>query len=313
MTPRHLLITGVGGLVGSALADAALAAGWSVHGIDDDSRGRWFGSNGSVASRLDALEAKGVQVRRADFRFSIDLVQGMDAIVHCAAQPSDDMSRRIPLADFVTNAYGTLVLLEAMRVHAKHAVFVLLSTNKVYGDHVNLAEYATVGSRFEPVRTYNMPGFDPDDGINEDFSIDRSLHTPFGVSKLCADLLTQEWKRTYGLNTVVLRLGCVTGPTGAAVELHGFLGYLVQCAVHGRPYTVYGHRGHQVRDNLAASDLVRAILYVLDDPPQGPLYNMGGGRANSISINEAIIALKKEHGLQFHISEGSERLGDHKW
>lgn len=308
---KRVFITGVGGLIGSAVAEAAQARGYSVYGAESDARGRWFGVAGSVNWRVLELEAKGIEVIRKDFRLPgvLSALKGADVIVHCASQPSHDLSREQPLEDCSLNFMGTVELLEATRRFCPDAVFVFLSTNKVYGDRVNRLQYRRVADRYELDEAGN--GVTPWFGVSEEMSIDSSLHTPFGVSKAAADLMVQEYRRCYGLKTVSLRCGCLTGPTGSAVELHGFLGYLVKCATSGIPYTIYGYDGLQVRDNLAADDLARAILAYAEDP-KGPVYNMGGGRANSISILEAVKYLRKK-GYAMQVKHGPERMGDHRW
>jgi CDP-paratose 2-epimerase len=306
---KSIYITGIGGLVGSAVAERALGLGYRVSGSESDARGRWF-AGGSVGWRVTELEAKGVEVFRRDFRVRPEeAVKGADVIVHCASQPSHDLSKEQPVEDSALNFMGTVELLDAARLYAPGAVFVFLSTNKVYGDRVNKFRYRQVGDRLELDEAGT--GLTPWFGVSEEMSLDASLHTPFGASKAAADLMVQEYRRCYGLQTVSLRCGCLTGPTGSAVELHGFLGYLVKCAMRGNPYTIYGYGGYQVRDNLCASDLAQAILTYAENP-KGAVYNMGGGRANSISVLEALKYLKKL-GHSMPTLHGPQRLGDHKW
>jgi CDP-paratose 2-epimerase len=206
---------------------------------------------------------------------------------------------------------GTVDLLEAYRTLAPKAVFAFLSTNKVYGDRVNRENFREEGERLVPTGGAQQ-GFDPRMGISEDYAIDGSLHTPFGVSKTAADLMVQEYRRCFGLKAVTFRCGCLTGKAGSAIELQGFLGYLVKCAVEGREYRIYGHGGYQVRDNIAAEDVASAILAYADNPKDG-VYNLGGGPDNSISVLEAIRILKTDYNLQFPVTVGPERVGDHKW
>ncbi len=306
----RVYITGVGGLIGSSVAELALSRGYEVVGTESDARGRWFGEAGSVAWRAAELEAKGIEIHRADFRSRIALVDKADIIVHCASQPSHDLSKEQPVDDYELNVMGTLVLLERMRLHNPTASFVFLSTNKVYGDKVNQLTYQKVGNRWEP-DTFSGPGWRFLEGISETFPVDGSLHTPFGASKLAADILVQEYGRTYGLKTTCLRCGCLTGPSGSPVELHGFLGYLVKCAVNGVPYTIYGYDGLQVRDNLASQDVASAVL-LCGETYKDLVYNLGGGRANSISILEVLQYLEIR-GYRMPISFGPERLGDHRF
>ena len=302
----RLYITGVGGLVGSAVAELAMARGMSVTGVDADYRGQWFGKDGSVSWRLEELQKMGATIIRDDFRRQIHELKGHDAIIHCASQPSHDFSRTNVVEDSAVNYMGTVELLEGYRTTIPNASFVFLSTNKVYGDRINTWNYTVEGLRYV---------LDEDnchaDGVTEDLSIDQSMHTPFGVSKLAADLMVQEYGACFGLKTVTLRCGCLTGKSGSPVELQGFLGYLVRCAVEGKPYTIYGHGGYQVRDNLAAEDLAEAILLCVKDHKER-VYNMGGGPSNSLSVLEAIDYLKNK-GLDFEVKNGPPRLADHKW
>src|SRR5688572_2094956 len=300
----RVVVTGIGGLIGSTVAEAARAAGHTVWGIDSDERGRLFGAAGSVAWRIAELEAKGIDVTRDDFRSVLHLVAGADLVVHCASQPSHDYSRSHVLYDSDLNYMGTVELLEAVREHAPKAVFVFMSTNKVYGDRVNNWTYEVVGERYVPL--------DGPNATTEYLTIDASLHTPFGVSKTAADLMVQEYRRSFGMTTVSFRCGCLTGRGGSAVELQGFLGYLVKCAVEGKPYTVYGHGGYQVRDNIDASDVARAVLLYAANPKQA-VYNIGGGPANAVSVNEVVAYLRQRHGCEFATLDGPARVGDHKW
>ena len=303
----RIFVTGIGGLIGSTLAEIAHGVGHSVYGIDSDQRGRWFGHAGSVTWRIDQLVRMGIRVVRADFRERLRLVDGADLVVHCASQPSHDFSRTHVLEDSAINYTGTVALLEAVRTHAPRAVFAFLSTNKVYGAAVNDWAYRIVGERLvpEPVGRHPL-------GVDESMRVDASTHTPFGVSKLAADLMVQEYRRTFGLTTVSFRCGCLTGPGGTAVEMQGFLGYLVHCAVTGKPYTIYGLDGYQVRDNIDAGDVARAVL-AYAAAPKADVYNLGGGPANAISIREAIAYLRDRHGCSFEATTGPVRWADHKW
>jgi CDP-paratose 2-epimerase len=302
-----IYITGIGGLIGSTVAEEATKRGHKVWGTDCDNRGRWYGHKGSVQWRLSQLSALGVRIHTEDYRQRLGLVGDADLIVHCAGQASHDWSRTHPVKDFQHNAMGTVELLEAIRNLSPQAVVVFLSTNKVYGDRVNAFSYVRGGERLVPALT------SLEQGIAETFPVDHTLHTPFGVSKLAADLMFQEFRRCYGMKTVTFRCGCLTGPGGTAVELQGFLGYLVKCAVSGEEYVVYGHEGYQVRDNIDATDVADAILRYAADPKQA-VYNMGGGPANSISVREAVDYLMNHHGLNFQVLyNGPARVGDHKF
>lgn len=230
-----------------------------------------------------------------------------DLIVHSAAQPSHDLAASRPFEDFEVNANGTLNLLEALRTEAPEAVFVLLSTNKVYGDRPNQLELVELPTRWD----YADPALAH--GIDETMSIDQSLHSLFGVSKAAADLLAQEYGRYFGLRTVALRCGCITGPCHSGVVLHGFLSYLVRCNLEGRNYQVFGYLGKQVRDNIHADDLATCVELLFDRPaPPGSVFNLGGGRQNSISILEAFERVSALTGRPMDFTYvDAARKGDH--
>jgi CDP-paratose 2-epimerase len=202
-------------------------------------------------------------------------------IVHAAAQPSHDLAATRPFDDFDINAGGTLNLLEATRRHAPEAVFVCMSTNKVYGDRPNTIGLKELSTRWD----YDDPLFA--EGIPEDFPIDQSKHSLFGASKVAADVMVQEYGRYFGMKTCCLRGGCLTGPNHSGVELHGFLSYLIRCNVEEHVYKVYGYMAKQVRDNIHSFDVARFIEAYHENPRTGEVYNVGGGRNNSVSILEA--------------------------
>jgi len=226
-----------------------------------------------------------------------------DLIIHAAAQPSHEKSAEIPWEDFCVNAQGTVNLLEAVRLHAPDAIFVLVSTNKVYGSLE--VECVEKEFRFELPEKLRR-------GFDESFSIDRTLHSPFGAAKAAADLMTQEYGRYYGLKTACFRCGCITGKAHRGVEQHGFLAYLCKCAKNGKPYTVYGYGGKQVRDNIHAFDLVRAFHAFAEAPKSGVVYNIGGGYENSCSIIEAMNMIKTKTGLAVATLAGPKRKADHQ-
>jgi CDP-paratose 2-epimerase len=229
-----------------------------------------------------------------------------DLMIHAASQPSHDLSAQRPLDDFDVNAVGTINLLDACRRHAPQAVFIFVSTNKVYGDAPNrvpLAEHATRFDFADPCHEH---------GIGEDFPVDGSLHSPFGVSKLAADVMVQEYARYYGLRTGVFRCGCITGPAHAGVELHGFLSYLVSVAMRGQPYTIYGYQGKQVRDQLHSADLVQSFWQFAQAPRPGEVYNLGGGKQNAASILECLAQIEQLSDKRPQLSfSDRHRLGDH--
>ena len=242
------------------------------------------------------------------FRSIIELVARLrpGVIVHCAAQPSHDRAAAIPFDDFDTNAGGTLNLLEAARRACPESPFIHMSTNKVYGDAPNLIPLRELDTRWD----YADPEFAQ--GIPESFTIDQSKHSLFGASKVAADVMVQEYGRYFDMPTCCLRGGCLTGPNHAGVELHGFLSYLVKCNVESRPYTVFGYKGKQVRDNIHALDVARFIAAFADAPRSGEVYNLGGGKPNSCSILEAFAMTEAMTGkAQAYSYVDQNRAGDH--
>jgi CDP-paratose 2-epimerase len=313
------IISGSAGLVGSEAAAHFAARGLQIVGIDNDSRRIFFGDEASTAANRRRLEASlGRAYRHVDVDIRDDAAMrklfghyGRDIalVVHCAAQPSHDWAAREPLTDFTINAMGTAVLLEATRQSAPDAAFIFTSTNKVYGDTPNRLPFVELDTRWEV-----EPGHRFETGIDESMSIDGSLHSVFGASKVAADVLVQEYGRYFGLRTATFRGGCLTGPRHAGAELHGFLAYLVRCAVTGRPYRVIGYKGKQVRDNIHSVDLVRAFDRFFDAPRVAAVYNIGGGRRSNCSILEAMTLIEELTGrvVQWAYSE-TPRIGDHQW
>jgi CDP-paratose 2-epimerase len=287
--------------------------GHKIHGIDNNQRAVIFGPQGDTRFNQERLvrEIAGFVHHELDVRDREgvgQLIQQLrpSAIIHCAAQPSHDRSADIPLDDFDINATGTINLLEAARRSSPESPFVFVSTNKVYGDRLNTIQLEESAMRWDyaDVRFRH--------GIPEDFPIDQSTHALFGASKLAADILVQEYGRRFGMPTCCLRCGCVTGPNHAAVELHGFLGYLIRCNVEERQYKVYGHKGKQVRDNVHASDVVRFIWEFIEKPRVAEVYNLGGGKANSCSILEAFALAERFSGRsQNYVILDAGRIGDH--
>ena len=304
------LITGSGGLVGSQCAELLCEAGWDVLGLDNNLRAEFFGPAGSVAPTIERLCAGQPRYRhiKLDIRDRTairDLFkqERPDFVVHAAAQPSHDKARDIPYDDFDVNAVGTLNLLVACRDYCAASPFCFTSTNKVYGDRPNALPLVEKETRYDYA--------DGRDGIDESMSVDACLHSPFGASKLAADVLAQEYGRYFNMPVGVFRGGCLTGPQHAAVPLHGYLAYVCSCAVQGTPYTVIGYRGKQVRDQLHCRDIARLFLAFYEKPRCGEVYNMGGGRANSISILETMDMLAAMgHPLHWTYQE-SNRIGDH--
>ncbi len=277
------VITGSAGLIGSEAARYFCSQGMDVIGVDNDMRSRFFGQAASTHWQRQRLEQElGQRYRHvdADIRDSqaIDKLfqrHGQDIwlVIHTAAQPSHDWAAKEPLTDFSVNAVGTSNLLEATRRFCPGAAFIFTSTNKVYGDTPNGLPLDEQETRWEidPNHTYVS-------GVREDMSIDQTKHSLFGASKVAADVLVQEYGRYFGMATVCFRGGCLTGPNHSGTQLHGFLAYLMKCVVTGEPYTVFGYRGKQVRDNIHSADLIRAFDQFFRAPRSGEVYNIGGGR-----------------------------------
>jgi CDP-paratose 2-epimerase len=310
---KTLLVTGSSGLIGSEVVDYFCPLGWTVHGIDNNMRADFFGPQGDTRwnqSRLAALHRNfrhhELDIRNRDGVLSLLQELRPALLVHTAAQPSHDLAASRPFDDFDVNAVGTHNLLESTRLHAPGCVFVHMSTNKVYGDRPNTIRLKELPTRWE----YDDPQFAT--GIPEDFPIDQSKHSLFGASKLASDIMVQEYGRYLGLKSCVLRGGCLTGPNHTGVELHGFLSYLIKCAVQGRTYKIYGYKGKQVRDNIHSLDVARFIHAFWENPRCGEVYNIGGGRANSVSILEAFDRIAALSGRRMNYEYvDRNREGDH--
>ena len=309
----RVIVTGSSGLIGSAAVRHWDAAGDQVIGIDNDMRATFFGADGSTRwnqSRLEAetenFRTEAIDIRDRDAIMSLFKNEPPDLIVHCAAQPSHDKAAAIPFLDFEVNATGTLNLLEATRQFAADAVFCHMSTNKVYGDAPNELPLRELDTRWEYAREEDY------DGIDESCRIDQTMHSLFGASKTAADVLAQEYGRYFGLKTGIFRGGCLTGASHSGVELHGFLSYLVHVAVTGKPYTIFGYKGKQVRDQIECSDVVKAFEAFAKKPRSGEVYNIGGGRENAASVLESIAMIEEIAGHKVDFSLAADhRKGDH--
>ena len=313
------IITGSSGLIGSETAKSFHAQGLSIVGIDNNMRRYFFGEDGSVEWQtrelqrtlprfthqdLDIRDQSGIEALFKKYGKEVSVV------VHAAAQPSHDWAAREPFTDFSINANGTLVMLESARRYCPEAAFIFTSTNKVYGDRPNSLPLVERETRWEldPAHPYHAHG------IDESMSIDDSKHSLFGASKVAADVLVQEYGRYFGMKTGVFRGGCLTGPAHSAAELHGFLAYLVKCAVTGRAYTIFGYKGKQVRDNIHSSDLVSAFWNFYQKPGRGAVYNMGGSRHSHCSVLEAIRLVEELSGrkLEYRLTDQA-RTRAHGW
>lgn len=284
-----VLVTGSAGLIGSEAVEFFDALGFDLHGIDNNMRADFFGPGGDTTWNRQRLEATCARYTHHDLdirdRGGVDdlfRTQAFELVVHAAAQPSHDLAASRPFDDFDVNAGGTLNLLEACRRHTPDAVFITVSTNKVYGDNPNKVPLDELETRWD----YADPALTQ--GIDETMSIDGCLHSLFGASKVAADVITQEYGRYFGLRTGTFRGGCLTGPHHSGVELHGFLSYLVHTALHEGPYTIFGYKGKQVRDQIHSADVVSAFWAFAQDPHPGEAYNLGGGKANAASLLECV-------------------------
>jgi len=308
-----ILVTGSSGLIGSEVCTYFSGKGHRIHGIDNNQRMEFFGTQGDTSWRQKELRDKlsDFTHHELDIRDRVkvlDLIKSLnpDAIIHTAAQPSHDKAASIPFDDFDVNAVGTLNLLEATRQFCTESPFVHMSTNKVYGDGPNELSLEELDTRWD----YADPDFE--NGISESFSIDQCKHSLFGASKVAADIMVQEYGRYFGMATCCLRGGCLTGPSHSGVELHGFLSYLVKCNLDGTTYKIFGYKGKQVRDNIHSEDVAHFIDLFINSPRSGEVYNLGGSKDNSCSILEAFEICESHSGIaqKYEYLEGN-RIGDH--
>ncbi|MBD2101546.1 NAD-dependent epimerase/dehydratase family protein [Leptolyngbya sp. FACHB-261] len=312
------IITGSAGLVGSEAVRFFSRLGMTVVGIDNNMRQFFFGEEASNDWNRKRLEQEistythyDTDIR--DYSKIADIFKhfgpSISLVIHAAAQPSHDWAAGDPFSDFSVNANGTLNLLQATREYCPEVPFIFTSTNKVYGDKPNDLPLIELEKRWEiePSHVYVS-------GISEDMSIDQSKHSLFGASKVAADVLVQEYGRYFGMKTVSFRGGCLTGPNHSGTQLHGFLAYVMRCTMTGTPYTIFGYKGKQVRDNIHSSDLVNAFYEFYKNPGSGEVYNIGGGRESNCSMLEAIELCQEIVGrpLQYSYTE-TNRSGDHIW
>jgi CDP-paratose 2-epimerase len=307
---KKALVTGSGGLIGSECVRNLCAEGWSVVGVDNDMRSWFFGAAGTTTpvvqdliARLPNYSHRSLDIR--DRQGVRDLIQSEkpDFIIHTAAQPSHDKAASVPYEDFDVNAGGTMNMLVAVRDFVKDSPFCFTSTNKVYGDRPNDLPLTESEKRYDFT---SLP-----EGVDESMSIDQCLHSIFGASKVAADVMCQEFGRYFQMPVGVFRGGCLTGPQHAGVELHGYLNYVIRCAVLGTPYKIFGYKGKQVRDQIHSYDVLQLFLAFYAKPRPGEVYNLGGGRSNSISILETIDALAAMGHKLNYTYEDNNRIGDH--
>ncbi len=313
-----VIVTGSCGLIGSETVSFFADKGFNIVGIDNNMRKGFFGEDSSILWNKKRLENKYknyrhyfVDIRNERKIFSIFKKFNKDTalVVHTAAQPSHDWAAKNPMVDFAVNATGTLVLLESLRKFCPQAVFIFTSTNKVYGDTPNRLPLIEKDKRFEISGDHKYFK-----GIDEAMSIDTCLHSLFGASKVAADIMVQEYGKYFHLKTGVFRGGCLTGPAQSGTELHGFLSYLVKCAVTKKKYKIFGYKGKQVRDNIHSFDLVNAFYHYFQAPRCGEVYNIGGSRFANVSVLEAIEMCEKLTGEEFDYEYlDTNRIGDHIW
>ncbi len=313
------IVTGSAGLIGSEAVRFFSQKGFQVVGVDNNMRSVFFGEEASTHWQKQRLlaEVPGYLHRDADIRdraameaLFAEYGSDIQLVVHTAAQPSHDWAARDPHTDFSVNANGTLTLLEATRKNCPQAVFIFTSTNKVYGDTPNRLPLIEQETRWEvdPAHPY------AEHGIDEQMSLDQTTHSLFGASKVAADVLTQEYGRYFGMKTGVFRGGCLTGPNHSGTMLHGFLAYLMKCAVSGEAYTIFGYKGKQVRDNIHSQDLVNMFWHFYSAPRPGEVYNVGGGRFSNCSMREAIQMCEEIAGRRLNVTYIDQaRSGDHIW
>jgi len=313
------LVTGSAGLIGAESVRFFASKGFDVVGVDNNMRKIFFGDDGDtlwsrkrLETEVDSYSHRDVDIRDREAMESLmkELGDDLSVIIHTAAQPSHDWAARDPHTDFTVNANGTLTLLEATRQHAPHAVFIFTSTNKVYGDTPNKLPLVETDTRWELNSSHRFAEY----GIDETMSIDMTKHSLFGASKVAADVLVQEYGRYFNMKTACFRGGCLTGPGHSSAELHGFLAYLMKCAVTGRKYTVFGYKAKQVRDNIHSYDLVNAFWHFYMKPRVAEVYNIGGGRHSNCSMLEAISSCEELVGKKMNWEySDTNRIGDHMW
>ena len=314
-----VLVTGSTGLIGSESVRFFSGKEDNIVGIDNDMRSRFFGPNASTKWNRDQLIEEipnyhhldeDIRDEKAMEKIFSDYGSDLELIIHAAAQPSHDWAAKEPFTDFTVNANGTLMLLEMTRQYCPEAVFIFTSTNKVYGDAPNNLPLVELETRWE------LDGSHPyaAEGIDESMSIDQCKHSLFGASKVAADVLVQEYGRYFGMKTTTFRGGCLTGPGHSGTELHGFLAYLMKCAITGDQYTVFGYKGKQVRDNIHSYDLVNMLWHFYQNPRSAEVYNAGGSRYSNCSMLEAIEKCEKITGKKMNWSYSEQnRIGDHIW
>ena len=313
------LVTGSGGLIGGESVDFFSNKFDLIVGIDNNMREYFFGEGSSTQWNIDRLKERypnylhhNIDIRDHGSLEKIFQKYNKDIklIIHAAAQPSHDWAAKEPIMDFTVNANGTLNFLELSRQNCADAVFLFTSTNKVYGDNPNYLPLEELETRWEIKQDHSFHK----NGIDETMSLDQTKHSIFGASKVAADILVQEYGLYFGMSTAVFRGGCLTGPHHSGALLHGFLSYLMKCVVTKTPYTIFGYKGKQVRDNIHSYDLVNMFWHFYQNPKQGSVYNAGGGRFANCSMLEAIPLCESISGNKLNYTYSDKnRIGDHLW
>ena len=313
------IITGSAGLIGSESVSFFSQKFDKVIGIDNNYRQTLFGADASVQWNIERLQkqVENYEHYSLDIRNYADLEtvfkkynSDIKLIVHTAAQPSHDWAAKEPLTDFTINANGTLNLLELTRLYSEKAVFIFTSTNKVYGDTPNYLPLVELETRWEVAENHAYYK----NGIDENMSIDQTKHSLFGASKVAGDIIAQEYGKYFSMNVGVFRGGCLTGPQHSGTQLHGFLSYLMKCAITGNHYSIFGYKGKQVRDNIHSWDLVNMFWHFYQNPKQGEVYNAGGSRFSNCSMQEGIALCEEITGNKMNYSYVEDnRIGDHIW
>ena len=306
---KNVLVTGGAGFIGSHFAEDAVRRGHKVTVIDNLSRGALLLKKDPNRDFVwNALKRSGkIRLVRADVRKpgAVDkFVAQADVILHAAGQTAVTTSVTHPEPDFTTNALGTFRVLEAARKGRRKPAIVYCSTNKVYGHNVNDVPLAKSPTRWKFSGRYAA-------GVPETFSVDLCEHTPYGCSKLTADLYMQDYARLYGLRTGVFRMSCIYGTRQFGFEDQGWVAWFTIATLLGKPLTIFGD-GRQVRDVLFVDDLIRAYWAFIDSRLPHGVFNMGGGAANTLSLLELLDTLESLTGRRSKVAFKDWRPSDQK-
>jgi CDP-paratose 2-epimerase len=303
-----ILVTGGTGFIGSHVAEYYAKKGEEVIVLDNLSRTEILGKVvGDPLYNWEYLKQYGnLKLVKGDIR-SFEQVREVardgDVIIHVAAQVAVTTSIANPRIDFEINTLGTFNILEVARLEDASLIFA--STNKVYGENVNKIPIVEKETRYE----YTDPRFI--EGIPETFPIDLTGHSPYGCSKLAADIYVQDYAYTYTLKTGVFRMSCIYGERQFGVEDQGWVSWFAIATLTGKPITIYGD-GKQVRDVLYVGDLINAFDKFLNSNLKHEVFNIGGGPKNTLSLLELLEMLKRMNGMNPKISFADWRPADQK-